>query len=79
MVNQRGRERETDGSRKNLAGHSREYGKPKNVSRKGMRRTRRDGGQSRAGRRGNERKSLNVPPVRTGVTERRLKPTHEEP
>lgn len=49
---ERERERETDGSRKNLAGHSREYGKPKNVSRKGMRRTWRDGGQSRAGRRG---------------------------
>lgn len=71
------RERETDGSRKNLAGPSREYGKPKNVSRKGMRRTRSDGGQSRAGQRGNDRKSLNIPPARTGVTEARLKPTQK--
>lgn len=36
------RERETDGSRKNLAGRSGECGKPKNVSR---RRTQREGRQ----------------------------------
>lgn len=69
---ERERERETDGSRKNLAGHSRESGKPKNVSR---RRTQREGRQSSEGQGGNDRKRLNIPPVRTGLTGTRLNST----
>lgn len=72
---ERERERETDGSRKNLAGRSGECGKPKNVSR---RRTQREGRQSGEGRGGSHRTPSNIPPVRTGVTGTRLNSAHKE-